>query len=174
MRFWRIASNVPGAYGADDLSGEGARRHGGRWNSVGVSAVYASLNVGAAVLEILAHLGKRRQPTDRYLVAIDVPDRYGADPASGIMSYAASELPSLWNAQPVHQVSQLWGDERLKMLSPVRRGTPLPSMGFIVPSVLVEEERNLVLNPAHPWLRRHVRATIIRPFVFDRRLAFSE
>ena len=40
---------------ADLLSGEGSRRHGGRWNPVGVRAIYASLTPETAMAETLAH-----------------------------------------------------------------------------------------------------------------------
>ena len=38
-------------------SGEGAFRAGGRWNSRGVRAVYASLDPAAAILEVAVHKG---------------------------------------------------------------------------------------------------------------------
>jgi RES domain-containing protein len=38
---WRIGIDTPG-YAADDLSGEGARRSGGRWNRAGTPMVYVS------------------------------------------------------------------------------------------------------------------------------------
>jgi hypothetical protein len=92
MRLWRIASNVPGEYQADDLSGEGARRNGARWNSVGVPAVYASFTVSTAVLESLAHLGGRKAPHDRYLVGVNVPDRLFHHAQHGVTRFAASAL----------------------------------------------------------------------------------
>ena len=41
MIAWRIATDAL-AYAADDLSGEGARITGGRWNSKGMAVLYAS------------------------------------------------------------------------------------------------------------------------------------
>jgi RES domain-containing protein len=38
-------------------SGEGARRRGGRWSPVGVSAVYCSLDPATAILEVAVHKG---------------------------------------------------------------------------------------------------------------------
>jgi RES domain-containing protein len=38
-------------------SGEGAFRHGGRWNSKGVRAVYSSLDPATAILEVAVHRG---------------------------------------------------------------------------------------------------------------------
>jgi RES domain-containing protein len=40
-------------------SGEGARRHGGRWNSRGRKIVYCSVDPAAAILEVAVHKGFR-------------------------------------------------------------------------------------------------------------------
>jgi len=39
-----------------DLSGEGARLYGGRWNSSGRAMVYAAGDAALAVLEVRVHL----------------------------------------------------------------------------------------------------------------------
>jgi RES domain-containing protein len=173
MRLWRIAANVPGVFSADDLSGEGARRNGARWNSVGVRAVYAAFTISTAVLESLAHLGGRKPPQDRYLVAIDVPDRLFNHRAYGVKHFAVSSLPALWDAQPAHQVSQLWGDALLNAASATRGKKGLPPIGFAVPSVLVEENYYVVLNPRHPLVKKHVTASTVRAFAFDHRLVLA-
>ena len=174
MRLWRIAANAPGEYSADDLSGEGARRNGARWNSVGVPANYAAFTVSTAVLESLAHLGGRKPPQNRYLVRIVVPDRLFNHPQHGVKRFALSALPALWNAQPVHQVSQLWGDVLLGDVPAVRGKGGLPPIGFAVPSVLVEEDYNVVLNPRHPLVKKHVAAHSVRAFAFDHRLVLRD
>jgi RES domain-containing protein len=158
MRFWRIGKTEPGEFEADDLTGRGAALYGGRWSSKGQRAVYGSFNPATAVLEGLAHLGHNRQPTDRYLVAIDIPDEIANDRAHGLM--IAANPPAHWDAIPAHQATQLYGDRWIASGQ---------SLGLIVPSAFVREESNLVLNPQHPEMVR-VRAVIMRPFVFDRRL----
>jgi RES domain-containing protein len=92
MRLWRIAAHVPGEYPATDITGEGARRHGARWNSVGVPAVYAAYTVSTAVLESLAHLGGRKPPRSRYLVALEVPNRLFNHPQHGVKRYAPNAV----------------------------------------------------------------------------------
>ncbi len=47
---------------SDLLTGEGSRRHGGRWNPKGISAVYASLSPEVALAETLAHARYYRIP----------------------------------------------------------------------------------------------------------------
>lgn len=174
MRLWRIAANVPGEYLATDITGEGARRHGARWNSVGVPAVYAAYTVSTAVLESLAHLGGRKPPRDRYLVALELPTRLINHPRYGVKRHAPNSLPALWNAKPAHQVSQLWGDARLPNAATIRNMSKLPPIGFAVPSVLAEEDYNVVLNPQHPLLKKRLTATIVRAFVFDHRVTLRD
>lgn len=160
MRFWRIGKSEPDEFEADDLTGRGAMLYGGRWNSKGRPAVYASFNPAAAVLETLAHLGHNRQPTGRYLVVIDVPDEIAKDDRHGLVF--AQNLPKDWNSIPASPAAQTFGDRWLD----AKR-----SLGLIVPSALIPEERNIVLNPLHPAMAG-VKARLLRPFVFDHRLAF--
>ena len=163
MRFWRIGSNEPGVYAADDLTGEGARRAGARWNVKGTPAVYASYHLATAVLETLVHVGRRKQPANRYVVALDVIDADDArldDPGAGIVELKLRDLPAGWDFNPPQPVSQLFGGERFK----------LGRIGFAVPSTIVHEELNLVLNPLHPAFKRAVKAKVTRTFAFDPRL----
>ena len=74
MRVWRIASQSLG-YSAKDLSGTGAKITGGRWNSMGIPVLYCAESPSLACLETLVHLGTSDLPLQRYLVAIDIPDR---------------------------------------------------------------------------------------------------
>ncbi|MEM1233582.1 MAG: RES family NAD+ phosphorylase, partial [Pseudomonadota bacterium] len=59
-----------------DLSGEGARRHGGRWNSPGRPAVYLSEHPALALLEIMVHLDLPLEflPEDFVLLSVVIPD----------------------------------------------------------------------------------------------------
>ena len=47
-----------------DLTGEGARLYGGRYNPPGIPAIYSSENIALALLEILVHVDKAEVPTD--------------------------------------------------------------------------------------------------------------
>ena len=44
-------------------SGEGARQLGGRWNSIGLRAIYCSIDPATAILEVAAHRGFRALDT---------------------------------------------------------------------------------------------------------------
>ena len=71
---WRIALDAP-LFKADDLSGEGAKKSGGRWNKKGTPVLYTSESIALACLETLVHINAQGLPLTRYLVRIDIPMR---------------------------------------------------------------------------------------------------
>lgn len=154
MSLWRIAADTPD-YEAHDLSGKGAEVSGGRWNRVGVPLVYASTSRALACLETVVHLARHPLPLNRYLVELHVPDAaWGAAPT------LAPEVLVGWDAQPVGKASLDWGSAWAAGRS---------SLLVRVPSVVVPEEHNVLLNPAHPDARQ-VRAVKVRRWVYDGRL----
>ena len=73
MKLWRIAAATRD-YAADDLSGGGAARFPGRWNSQTEPVIYCAPTRAVAVLETAAHIEDSAFPHNRYLVGIEVPD----------------------------------------------------------------------------------------------------
>lgn len=57
-----------------EIDAEGARRSGGRWNSPGTLAVYASSTRALAVLEYLVHIDVEEVPDDIVLLSLEVQD----------------------------------------------------------------------------------------------------
>jgi RES domain-containing protein len=159
MLVWRLGKTLPGQFDAKDMTGEGAYRYGGRWNSIGMHAVYAALTPATAVLESIVHLGQLFNPIDRYLIAIEIPDEIWNDDKTGVIR--AKRLPKHWEAIPHHQATMLYGDRWIKTGK---------QLGMIVPSAVLEEESNIILNPRHPSMKR-LKIRKSRPFVFDPRLA---
>jgi RES domain-containing protein len=135
MVAWRIGTDAPD-YTADDRSGEGARRDGGRWNRIGTPALYASESIALACLETVAHLGVGDLPLNRYLVQIEIPEALWV-----AAEHFAPATHVGWDAIPSGKVSLDFGDAWA-----VQRRSLL----LIVPSVIVPEERNFVINPRHP------------------------
>lgn len=88
------------------------------------------------------------------LVAVDIPDQ------SKIFSPTASELPSGWDELPTSVSAQALGRRWLE------RGEAL---AMRVPSAVLPEESNVILNPRHPDFE-HVTLTVVRPFSFDQRM----
>src|SRR4051812_16282774 len=70
MRFWRICRQ---RYAAEAATGEGARLFGGRWNSRGVRAVYASSSLALAALETFVNLEPNLQPADLVSIEGEIP-----------------------------------------------------------------------------------------------------
>lgn len=115
--------------------------------------IYAGLTVEICAIEKLVHTGAVL-PADLQLVSLTLPDD-----AALYEPVAAGELPG-WEATPPGPASVEYGTDFL------RSGRAL---GLIVPSAIVPEARNLVVNPLHPRFA-DVRLVVERPFVFDRRL----
>ncbi|MBV9077293.1 MAG: RES family NAD+ phosphorylase [Methylobacteriaceae bacterium] len=138
-RAWRIC-RAPYA----DFSGEGARLWGGRWNSPGQPVVYAADTPALAVLEVRVHLDLSFDllPADYVLLTIDLGRAEIEDVAS---------LPGDTVA---------FGDAWLRE----RRTAVLR-----VPSVIVPENANVLVNPRHPEAA-HVEVVGQRPSAFDPRL----
>jgi len=149
---WRL---VRPAYGdaAAAFSGEGARRYGGRWNAPGRRVVYASLHLSLAALETLAHADRRRFERDYVAFEVRVPHPL-------VLELRDEDLPGDWRDRPVGAGARAIGDAWLE-----RRA----SVALTVPSVLVPQERNLLLDPAHPsFADVHIGAP--QRFRFDERL----
>lgn len=151
---WRIAADTPD-YEADDLGGKGAERSGGRWNRAGTPMVYASTSRALACLETLVHLARSPLPLNRYLVEIAVPAAAwsaatGFDPAARVG----------WDAEPAGKVSLDWG---------THWAAAATTLLARVPSVIVPEEANVLINPAHPGIGE-VRTAKVRRWQYDLRL----
>ena len=135
------------------LDGEGARLAGGRWNSRGYPAVYTSSRLSLAALELLVHTDVPLVPPDLVACEIDVPDTLD------IETVELADLPRDWRL-PGHPSCRAIGDQWLD----AGRTAMLR-----VPSAVVPEEWNYIINPAH----RAAKAIEIvqrRKFAFDSRL----
>ena len=133
---WRIATDTPD-YTADDATGEGARRTGGRWNRKGLPVLYCAESIALAALETFVHLDSGSLPLNRYLVHIDVPDNLW-DQATLLQS---SSLSVGWDAEPSGRISLDIGDAWLN--------SPGGTLLLRVPSVIVPIEANVLINPRH-------------------------
>jgi RES domain-containing protein len=149
-RFWRITKR---RYALEKAC-EGNRISGGRWNKPGFGALYAAETIEMASLEKFVHTAGIT-PSDLVLAAVDVP----ADD-SLIRRVGVCELPAGWNGLPASDAAQEFGTEWLKSAV---------ELVLLVPSVIVPESMNAVINPLHPRYAE-VRLTIIRDFQFDPRM----
>lgn len=149
---WRIAVEAP-AYAANDLSGTGARLTGGRWNSKGTPVVYCAANIALATLETVHNLSSGGLPFNRYLVRIDLPDgvwerRQVLDP-----------LPGGWDSIPAGMSARSAGDAWIALGAAAL---------LVVPSVIVPDEFNVLINPHHGDAAA-LTATTVRRWIYDPR-----
>ncbi len=128
-------------------------QHGGRWNSPGRPAIYASLIYAGALLEILAHTGRARIPATQQSIAI------ASRRAIVLEEITSEDLPG-WDAADL-QASRAFGD---RWLAEAR------SAALIVPSVVAApHDRNVIINPRHADFRL-LRAGPPTPVRWDERL----
>jgi RES domain-containing protein len=145
MDLWRLCRR-PYA----DLSGEGARILGGRWNSPGRPVVYFAEHPALAALEVRVHLDLPFEllPNDYVLMRVALPDRL----------IVATDEPRGETTSGGQTVTM--GDAWL---------AGGHSAALRVPSVLISNAWNILLNPRHPDATL---ASIggVEPFHFDPRL----
>lgn len=140
---------------SEDLSGNGSRLFGGRWNSQGFFALYTSITRSMALLETLAHTPAKMLNSNNYqLITLSVPDSIGAD---GIL---LSSLPEGWDAADTPLFTKRLGD---KFLNDKIR------LMLAVPCVLMQEETNYIINPRHKDFKR-VKILHKRRIYFDKRI----
>ena len=126
MRFYRIADSRH-----SPETGEGARLHGGRWNSPGRAVIYACETMTGAMLEKLVHTNGR-MPKHQVGVTYEAPNALKA------IAIEPEAVPD-WN-RPDMIASRAAGDTWLASGE---------SAILRVPSVVFSVERNVLLNPAH-------------------------
>jgi RES domain-containing protein len=136
----------------DDLSGLGAALYGGRWNSEGVYVLYTAGGPSLAMLESLVHFGGR-VVGDFCQIAIEVPE-------DSIIELQQKDLPDTWRESPPPDILKTFGNKFV---------AEQQYLMLKVPSVLVPDESNYLLNPAHPHFKQ-VRILVKSKVRFDERL----
>lgn len=144
---WRI---VKDNRASSAFSGQGARLYGGRWNSLGISVIYTSGSKALAALESLVHLNP---PTVFRYVAIPIQ-------FDDALVERVTKLPADWSEMPAPSTTKGIGDLWVKEAR---------SAVLETPSVIIPEESNFLLNPAHPDFQK-ISFGKAKPFIFDRRL----
>ena len=152
MLVWRLS----GLQYATRLDGKGNIQRGARWNSPGRGVVYTSFNMSLAILESLVQLPPelRSRLPEMTATRIEVPDDGPREEIA--RDLLPDDLSSAETAVRCRQIGDSW----------LIAGRHL---ALDVPSVLVPQERNLLINPVHPSMER-VRIVSTEPFHFDPRL----
>jgi len=141
---------------AVDLSGAGAAAEGARWNDATVFMLYTSTTRALACLETLVHIAEPSPlPLDRFLLDIEIPDDAWATRAV----FDVSAHPG-WDALPESVTATTWGTTWANSQS---------TLLAEVPSIVIPEEKNILINPIHPDFSR-VRLANTRKWTYDPRL----
>jgi RES domain-containing protein len=147
---WRI---VKSRYAVAAFDGEGARLYGGRWNSPGTRMVYTAQSQALAILEILVHLERAGILPSYSLCAAHFEEDL-------VEALDPEALPDNWRSYPsssgLRAIGDAWVAEQTSAV-------------LEVPSVIVDDESNYLINPAHPDFFS-ITTSEPRPFEFDARL----
>lgn len=156
-----VSSDPPSAWRIDKLkwaaqsfSGMGAAMEGGRWNPPEARVVYLSKHLSMAAMEKLVHLPK---PLSGTVAFVKIPVWFGT---VAVEKWDVDALPEDWWVKPVPISSQRLGAAWL------REGR---TAVLQVPSAIIFEESNFLLNPLHPDFSR-IKIGNPEPFSFDPRL----
>ncbi|MBU1095189.1 MAG: RES domain-containing protein [Bacteroidetes bacterium] len=130
MKVFRIAK----CYFIDDLTGKGAELYGGRWNKKGIPLIYTSESRSLASLEFLVHTAMSSIPLNLCVATIEIAGK------PQITEINEKELPLNWKEYPAP-------------LDVINLGTSWilskQSLLLRVPSVIVKDEFNYLINPLH-------------------------
>lgn len=132
MRIFRIAKQQY----LTDLSGEGARLYGGRWNKRGSKMVYFSESLSLCVLEILVHLDFKYLNNDFGYIAIDLPE-------DSVETITTKQLSPNWRVNPPQLYTQDFGTKWLNSNK---------TLALKVPSAVLPLQSNILINPNHELL----------------------
>jgi RES domain-containing protein len=149
---WRL---TPSAF-ARALDGEASSLAGGRWNSPGVPVLYTSSHLSLSVLEVYVNIPSRLRDEIAAFEAV----RIGIPDDAGTTQIRLGEFEAMLAAADPVAACRAAGDGW------TRAGKNLV---LAAPSVIVPEELNIMLNPAHPRMR-DVAIFSVRRFQFDARL----
>jgi RES domain-containing protein len=136
------------------LSGSGARLYGGRWNRKGIPVIYTSETRSLATVEYLVHVPLSIVPKDLRIACLEIPDEIVPEEIS------IADLPGHWRDYPAPPELAVLGSEW---------ATATRSLLLWVPSVVVVDEFNTLINPKHPEMKR-VTLSRVESFRLDRRL----
>ncbi len=136
----------------EDMEGTGAKMFGSRWNRQGVAVLYTAAHISLSVLEMIVHVDDLQQVEGLHLLALEIPD------SLQLAEVRLSKLKKNW-----------FDDVDYTQWMGTRFATDNQCVGLIVPSVVVPQERNVILNPDHKDFKK-VKLLSNEKIVFDKRL----
>ncbi len=120
----------------EDISGNGAAINGSRWNSKNTRMLYTGEYISLSILESLVHLRRTDIPIKQYLLYIEIPNIEFSE-------IRHDKLKENW--QKHLNYTQWIGDQFILMNQ---------SLILKVPSAIVPQEHNLLINPFHTEFKK--------------------
>lgn len=115
--------------------------------------IYTAATASLAVLETLVHMSMDVFPENLVLVTLELPEEL-------VQTLASNQLPENWATYPasaeVNEIGDTWAKNET-------------SLGLLVPSAVLPQENNLIINPKHPQAGS-VNIVDTAPYQIDRRL----
>jgi len=137
-----------------DLTGTGAKLFGGRWNHRGTAVIYTSETRALATVEFLVHLSLSNAPRGLMTATIEIPDNIVPE------DIPRASLPRGWRDYPppreVADLGTRWAKSKKSLL-------------LRVPSAVVKQEYNILINPLHSDMGKVVLQRV-EACEFDKRL----
>lgn len=138
---------------AHQLTGEGAKLHGGRWNLIGSPCLYTSESKALSVLEYAANVSLEEMPSSLSITIYTLPDKSWKE-------FQVEELPDNWRQVPAPEATKEWGSHHLQEAN---------YLALKIPSVIIPSEFNFILNPLHADFKK-IKIKEVHSFSFDRRI----
>lgn len=138
---------------ANDLYASG---YGARWNKLDQFVIYAASSRSLAALEVLVNTSKAMLLQDYHIMEIEVEIT-----SKQIQKVDIAKLPNEWqsiaNYQNLKNIGSKWYQENKKLV-------------LSVPSAIIPQERNFVINTRHKDFFDKVSLRHSNPFIWDNRL----
>jgi RES domain-containing protein len=138
---------------ANDLTGEGARLNGGRWNHKLTACVYTSESRALALLEYTVNVNIDDIPRALSFTTIEIPD-------DEILQLNLADLPGNWAAVPAPSSTKELGTRLLKAATHAI---------IKIPSAVITTEYNYLINPLHKGAT-DCKISDMSDFVYDVRI----
>ena len=138
---------------AEDLTGEGARLHGGRWNHKLTPCLYTAATRALAILEYSVNVNIDDIPRALSIACIEIP-------GTAILLLEQARLPGDWQQAPAPSSTKDLGTALIKQNQ---------YLAIQIPSVVIPEEYNYLINPLHAEMSK-VRIVEVKDCVYDLRI----
>ena len=149
MQVWRL---FPGRFRDSAFTGVGGLYAARRWNHLGTPLVYTATSPALAALEFFVNLEPNEAPDDLLIAEATIPNEL-------VETLDLKLLPRNWrglNNQRCRDLGSEWARS-------------LRSLALKVPSVAVDGDWNVLLNPKHPEFAK-IKTGSAKPFRFDGRM----